>query len=170
MQEVFMTVLPPNLLECSSPPGIEAATMAIMEALQVSAQAAVPSKVIKLKGPSKKLSPGLAKKLKENKEVFYIWKWVGCPPPSHPRSIERTKTKRAVRQQQRADAADERRFFYEQVMADVNNTNFHKLIKRQRSTTKTSSAIVINGELCSDQLEQVEAWVTHFETLGTPKD
>jgi hypothetical protein len=170
MQQAFQSFLPTGLLSHISPPEVEVAAMAVIDALNYAAEAAVPSKIIKLKGPDRKVSPCLLQRLKESRHAYQVWNQVGRPRPDHQSSMAYRQAKRAVRQQQRLEAAEDRREFYNQVMTDVNNVNFHRLIRRQRSTREVSTAIMVSGELCFDPQQQLEAWCSHFERLGMPQD
>ena len=170
MQRTFESVLPRNLQQCTTPPDLDAAAVAVIMALNEAARVSIPTKVVKLKGPARKASPTLSQRLKSSKVAFASWKAAGRPGPIDPLSIERKIAKKAVRQQQRLETTEERKYFYEQVMSDINTANFHKLIRKQRKTNTSTTAIMVNGELCFDRDAQREEWASYFESLGTPSD
>jgi hypothetical protein len=170
MSETFTRLLPSCFLLNNGTPDIEAASLAIMEALTGAADLVIPSKTVKLQGPKRRASPALLEKIKASKSALHAWRDSGQPGPLHDAYRKRKSARRAVRQQQRMEEAHDRAAFYNQMMADVNTKNMHKLIRRKRQTGPDSSAIRVHGDICTSPALQVEGWADHFQGLGTPRE
>jgi hypothetical protein len=170
MAETFTNLLPTCFLDNNDTPDIEAGARAIMDALNGAADLVIPSQTVKLQGPRRRASPALLEKIKQSKLALNMWRGAGRPGPLHQTSRDRKAAKRAVRHQQRMEEVQDREAFYNQMMADVNTRNMHKLIRRQRNREPDSPAIRVHGELCLDPVSQVEGWAGHFKELGTPHE
>jgi hypothetical protein len=167
--KTFLALLPCDLPSNGNITVLEAAPKAIATALVQAAQLTVPSKLVKLKGPSLKLSPELALIVDKSKSAFWEWKREGRPGPGHHLSTAMREGKKAVRHQQRLEAREERTRFYHAMMTEVNNRNFFKLIRKQRGSNSMTSAVWVENELSLDSHVQTTGWAKYFETLGFPK-
>ncbi|CAG2228759.1 unnamed protein product [Mytilus edulis] len=134
-----------------------------------SATAAVPSKIIKLKGPHFKASPTTLMLLKTSKEKYQLWK-------SHGKKNDHLKTdkilaQRNLRKQLRKEQYMDRTQFYNELMDNPSNDMFHKLIRRNRgSKNKDAICIIENGEHHYSAKDQTNSFSRYFEDLAVPKD
>ena len=80
------------------------------------------------------------------------------------------KAKSHVRQKLRQDHAINRKNYYQEIINNVSNSNFHKLIDLTRKSVYNSDPCPrkINGELSFDLEEQIEAITKHYKGLCTP--
>jgi hypothetical protein len=167
--EAFTTLLPADLLLNRDIANIEAAPIAIATALVQATSITVPTKLVKLKGPSRKLSPELSSRVRKSKEAFWKWKSAGRPGPEHQLHVSMREGKKAIRHQQSLEVRESRTDFYNNMMRDVNDKNFFKLIRKQRGSSGMVDAIWVEKELSFDPGVQAAGWANYFEILGTPK-
>ena len=91
---------------------------------------------------------------------------------SHPTTIARRKSARAVRSALRKFQAKKRDDLYQQINeAQIHeNKTFHMLIARQRNAPKQQSGLIrVEGKEVTDPEEQCIAWREHFATLADPR-
>ena len=105
----------------------------LINALKSAGDKAVPSRLIKMKGPKFKLSPTVKKLESECKQIFVQWKQAGSPSPEHPLSIQRKVAKYEVRKQIRREFACARDSFYAELMDNPSDKLFYKLIRRNKT-------------------------------------
>ncbi|CAG2253849.1 unnamed protein product [Mytilus edulis] len=148
---------------------IEESMNFLCNCLKKAATAAVPSKIIKLKGPHFKASPTTLMLLKTSKEKYQLWK-------SHGKKNDHLKTdkilaQRNLRKQLRKEQYMDRTQFYNELMDNPSNDMFHKLIRRNRgSKNKDAICIIENGEHHYSAKDQTNSFSRYFEDLAVPKD
>ncbi|CAC5405618.1 unnamed protein product [Mytilus coruscus] len=148
---------------------IEESINFLCNCLKKAATVAVPSKIIKLKGPQFKASPTTLMLLKISKEKYQLWK-------SHGKKNDHLKTdkilaQRSLRKQLRKEQYLDRTQFYNELMDNPSNDMFHKLIRRNRgSKNKDAICIMENGEHHYSATDQTNSFSRYFEDLAVPKD
>ena len=131
--------------------------------------AAVPSKVIKLKGHKFKASPTVLHLLKICKEKYQLWKNNGKHNDSF--KSDKSLAQRNLRRQLRKEQYTDRTNFYNEVMDNPSNDMFHTLIRRSRnSRNKEAACIIENGEHHYNVIDQTNIFTRFFEDLAIPKD
>ena len=142
----------------------------LINALKSAGDKAVPSRLVKTKGPKFKLSPTVKKLESECKQIFFQWKQAGSPSPEHPLSIQRKVAKYEVRKQIRREFACARDSFYAELMDNPSDKLFYKLIRRNQScASKLSTSMLLNGKELNDCQNQCGAFAAYFEDLAAPK-
>ena len=142
----------------------------LINTLKSAGDKAVPSRLVKTKGPKFKLSPTVKKLESECKQIFFQWKQAGSPSPEHPLSIQRKVAKYEVRKQIRREFACARDSFYAELMDNPSDKLFYKLIRRNQSgASKLSSSMLLNGKELNDCQNQCGAFAAYFEDLAAPK-
>ena len=145
-------------------------TSLLINALKSAGDKAVPSSLVKTKGPMFKLSPTVKKLESECKQIFFQWKQAGSPSPEHPLSIQRKVAKYEVRKQIRREFACARDSFYAELMDNSPDKLFYKLIRRNQScTSKLPPIMLLNGKELNDCQNQCGAFAAYFEDLAAPK-
>lgn len=100
--------------------------------LHKAAEAAVPSKIIKLKGPTWKASPIVRVLLTDCKEKYKHWIESGRTDPTL--RSENIQAKRNLRKQLRKEKFNDRRTFYETLMLEPSTEMFYKLLRRNKGS------------------------------------
>ncbi|CAG2233691.1 unnamed protein product [Mytilus edulis] len=114
--------------------------------LKKAAAVAVPSKIIKLKGPKFKASPTTLSLLQICKEKYQLWKSNGKHDDHF--MFDKILAQRNLRKQMRREQYLDRAHFYKEVMDNPSNEMFHRLIRRNRGNrNKDSMCIMENDEL-----------------------
>ncbi len=131
---------------------------------------------LKPKRKSKKPKPwnsDVQNAVQKSKWNYRIWKDTGRPGSSHPASIARRKSARAVRSALRKFQALKRDDLYKHINEahGQDNKTFHLLITRQRSAPKQQTEIIkVDGKEITDPNEQCKAWRDHFASLANPQE
>ena len=117
-------------------------------------------------------SPEISRLVKQNKEIY--WKLKNTSNQQEIEKLHATnyKLKKTIRSEQRKLAADRREHEQKEIMSASEDDNqlFYKLIKKQRSTPRGSTELMIDDNLITDNEDLLNAWADHFERLATPTD
>ena len=144
----------------------------LQHSINTATAAAVPYKDVKInpKLPKRNWSPALAAASAESKQKFHLWKLAGRPDHSHPLAIEMRQAAKVVRSIQRQEAAVDRRQLLDEISTASENDQHlcHKLIRRLRSPKSSTSALLINGQIISDEDQVRDLWASYFDHLSTP--
>jgi hypothetical protein len=117
-------------------------------------------------------NPALKPTLTAARKSYMIWKQAGGPSSESPEWQNWKADKRALRREQRQSHARSRKAKHQEIMdaAHEDQSLFHKLVKKQRSTgNQESSGLEFDGAILPDE-EAVSAWADYFEELATPKE
>jgi hypothetical protein len=106
--------------------------------------------------------------IKEKKKAHMDWVFAGRPGPQHGTSTARKATTRALRSHRRGEEAEKKKAFYQEVMENVCDASFYKLIRKHQKTNADTMALLTDGKLEYDCDKQIKDWATHFEQLATP--
>ena len=137
--------------------------------LHKAAEAAVPSKITKLKGPTWKASPTVRVLLKDCEEKYKHWIENGGTHPSL--RSENIQAKRNLRKQLRKETFNDRRTFYETLMSKPSTEMFYKLLRRNKGGSGPhTSTLVVNGKEISTPEQQRKVFANYYEDLSVPKD
>ena len=94
--------------------------------------------------------------------------------PNHPKSLERTYAKRALRCLQRQNNARERENLYTEITnAHISKDKklFAKLVNKQRKQQAAfTDIIIVNGEEFDTLDSIIEGWQTYFTELAKPNE
>ena len=159
-----------DILPDDSPTSIEAATATLTSILHASADNSIPKK----KHPSRTntyLNPLIIQAMKDSRQAHLRWKSAIDLDDKEIASVGRKLAKRRLRSSMRSyNAANRMNLYQDLTKAHMDkDVLFHKLIARQRcSSKKTSQALKVDGVLITDAEEILEAWADHFERLATP--
>ncbi len=132
--------------------------------------AAVPSTN---KGPVRvgksKWYPELQEAVATAKKSHHAWKEAEKPHRDHPLAAKRRKDRKQVRRIQRQHEAAKHTELLGKISdaSESDSKLFYQLIRKQRATPQTCSAIRVgNGDLSQDDDVIREAWAEHFEHLA----
>ena len=149
---------------------VESTINSLTECLKRAAQKAVPSKIVKLKGPKKRASQKVLECLKTVKQTHRKWVEVGKPCNGQ-LYIENKLAKKQLRSQQRIEETVRRKTFYENLMENPTSDMFYKLIKKSRSKRESNtSCLLVNGNRHCDPAMQRKCFAEYYEDLALPKD
>jgi hypothetical protein len=151
------------------------ALLTLQHIISTAATTAIPYRTRKHStGPSKKKrkkwSPELASAVRESKNVMYLWKEMGCPRGNHPIWERKKRATKRVRKVQRCQEAEERMRLIQEIScaSKDNQALFHKIVKRQRGNTTTTTALLIDSKLITDEDDVREGFASAAEVLATP--
>jgi len=132
---------------------------------------AVPSKIIRLKGPKRKASPMVSKLIGISKNKHRIWNNAGRPKNGHTLFSEKKQAKRKLRQQQRKEIAIEKEKFVENLEKNPNDQIFYQLIRRNQNGRKIPDIDSLKMEDIEafTPKEQCELLAKYYEDLAQPK-
>ncbi|CAC5377726.1 unnamed protein product [Mytilus coruscus] len=148
---------------------IEESINFLCNCLKKAATVAVPSKIIKLKGPQFKASPTTLMLLKISKEKYQLWKSHG--KKNYHLKTDKILAQRNLRKQLRKKQYLDRTQFYNKLMDNPSNDMFHKLIRRNRgSKNKDAICIMENDEHHYSTTDQTNSFSRYFEDLAVPKN
>ena len=118
----------------------------------------------------KRWTPELAAAVQESKTANFNWKAAGTPKDGHPLWLEKRKASKQVRSVQRREEAAARAKLRDDISSASasDQTLFHKLIRRQRSGTTPSTALLVDGSLITDEDAIRDEFAAVAERLGTP--
>ena len=139
-----------------------------------SAKACVPPVKKKQRKPKLKvMTPKIHLTIREKKLAFYNWKQNGQSNDSSDIHLQEKKTKTVeLRRQIRIEVAkrnsDEKRNILNTRQSD--NTQFHKLIRKQRSQNQKSIDDLTVGHEKYSRDDIINGWYEHFRNLATKKD
>ncbi|MEW8090529.1 MAG: reverse transcriptase domain-containing protein [Candidatus Thiodiazotropha endolucinida] len=137
--------------------------------LHKAAEAAVPSKIIKLKGPTWKASPTVRILLKDCKEKYKLW--IDSGKTDSLLRSDNVAAKRALRKQLRKEKFNDRKNFYETLMSEPSTEMFYKLIRRNKGGSGSrTSTLIVNGKEITLPDQQRKAFADYYEDLSVPKD
>ena len=146
----------------------------LQDALSIATKAAVPHRILqprrsKNKGPL--WTPQLKEAVKLSKNCLHAWKKAGKPQGAHPAWINKKKASREVRRVQRQENAHSRQALLQEISTSSANNDalFHKVIASQRQGKTTAKAILVKGNLTTDENVIREEWANYYETLATPQ-
>jgi len=155
---------------------IEESVAALKEIVDRATQASIPgfcpNKPKKKKGYHKPYGQHIRDASKRSKEAWWQWKLEGAPVDhNHPTKNAMKEAKRDLRKAQRVERALQRRRELEEIMqAKDSSAMFHRLIRKQRTTTNTgTNCLVVNGISLTTPEDIMKGWASHFETLATQK-
>jgi hypothetical protein len=171
MGNVFSELLPSTLLQGPRDRvEITTATDAIIKALIKAGEVTVPRKFAKVHGHKFKASPMVNTLIKEKRSTHRAWVQEGRPVAPHQTFTNRKAANRALRAQRRQEVAEYRQRFYTDIMENVNNANFFKLIRKYNKVNSETVALMVNGKIEYDPEAQLEDWADHFNKLATPSE
>lgn len=110
----------------------------------------------------------ILEKIKCSKKANQVWKENGKPVQGSVLYTAKNKAKAEVRRALRQNKASKRQSYYESIMENANNSNFHKLVDLQRKSTIASQGLSINGAY--DDLAQLDILTNHYKQLATPPE
>ena len=105
---------------------VESSLMSGMDYLKAAAQKAIPSRIVKLKGPRKRASRKVLDCLKTVKQTYRNWVTAGKPHTGH-LYLENKLAKKHLRSQQRVEETVGRKAFYQTLMENPTNEIFYCL-------------------------------------------
>ena len=161
----FENLVPDSFKNDELSQDLEANAKAITRALTLAIENNVPSTIIRTGQKTRAVAPAIKAKLQDGKIAHYLWK-------KHLVIDDiRKKAKADSRRALRQAAAMEQVSFYESVMHNVNNKNFHRLINRQRASVLSEiTTLVIDDITVCDPHEQALLLAKYYEKLATPKE
>ena len=130
---------------------------------------AVPTAVIKLKGPKWKASPKVKKQLEICKQKYKLW--VASGKCDNILRKDNILAKRELRKQLRNEKLTARKNFYNDLMKNPSTDKFYQLIRRNKGDKHQYSGCfrVDDKEIYSPNLQR-NALAKYYEDLATPKD
>ena len=144
----------------------------LQHALKTAALTAIPYREVKMSGkrPSNVWSPEIAQAVKNSKLAKFNWDQAGRPKENHPLWIQKKSATKAVRSAQRQEEAQRRRQLLDQISeAHVNDAGlFYKLLKKQKNSSSHRGALLINGDICTDEDTIRKEFADVVERLATP--
>ena len=150
---------------------IDIATEAFIDALIEAADATVPKKTVKFRGPRFRAPPDLLDALQESRTAFCDWDDAGKPTAGHPTHTKMRSAKKIVRSQLRQINAMKRTNFYQKLMQNPGSQEFHQLLNYQLKNSKASTDVLIaNNKRITEPAAQSEALADHYCQLSTPSD
>ena len=147
---------------------VDAISNTLIKTISQAVERNVPKCKQSFKGRMKPLPKHVLDKLKASREAVQNWKDNGKPIPGSTLYMAKNKAKVDVRRALRQNKARKRQSFYESIMENANNSNFHKLINLQRKSTIAMHGFSINGVY--DEVSQLEILTGHYKQLATPDD
>ena len=108
---------------------------------------------------------------KHSKKMHYLWKQAGRPEGNHPTRIARKKANREVRRVQRTQDAINRNTLLADISAASENDQrlFHKLVRKQRAQCNGCSALIVDGQMITDEDSVRSEWARYYQKLSTPE-
>ena len=130
---------------------------------------AVPSSVIKLKGPKWKASPTVRKQLKVCKHKYK--QWVASGKSDNILRKDNIMAKRELRKQLRNEKLSDRKSFYNDLKKNPSTDKFYQLIRRNKGDRHqyTGCLRVDDKDIYSPD-SQRKMLANYYEDLATPKD
>ena len=141
---------------------INDATAHIISILSEAASLSVPR-------PSPKSA--ISSAMRQSRHAYKMWVTSGKPGHRDQTSSDRRQAKQQLRREMRQETARRRTSLYDELMQTHTNHDklFYKLVAAQRSKPRTSiSSIMVDDRLLTDEVEVLNAWADHFESLGRP--
>ena len=133
------------------------------------AEKAVPSKIIKLKGPTWKTSPTVKCMLCVCKENYK--RWVDSGKINLELSTKNINAKRNLRRQLRKEKFDDRKNFFEDLMPEPTTEKFYKLICTNKGDSRSqASSLIEDGQELSSPEQQRKSFAQYYEELSVPKN
>ncbi|MCG8431326.1 MAG: hypothetical protein MJA29_09155, partial [Candidatus Omnitrophica bacterium] len=128
----------------------------LQKALTTATQASVPYRRVRPRQSNKKgpkWTPQLKAAIRHSKKCLFRWKKEGRPRGAHPARLEKTKASREVRRIQRRQHAADRQALLQKISTANRDDSvlFHKLIAKQRGSSKSSKAMLIGEKLTTDE-------------------
>ena len=117
-------------------------------------------------------TPELEEAVKTSKLAHFRWKEAGRPREVDNQLYREKKTAtKVVRKVQRRQNAEERTNLIEEINAAAENepTLFHKLVKKKKEEAR-STALLVDGNILTDEEKIRETWANYFEELSSPKN
>lgn len=137
--------------------------------LNKATKAAVPAKLIKMKGPMWKASPMVLKLLSQSQLKHK--QWLGSGKQDNTLKQEKILAQRELRRQIRQEHFLDRQDFYSELMTNPSTKMFYRLINRNKqSSSRSTVCIHMNGEDYYAPSEQRQCFTDYFEDLSVPKD
>ena len=144
----------------------------IMLAIKISTLVIVPLKDVSWrKKTDRKMSPELIILENASKVAHQIWKETGSPSErGHPASEDHSRACSHLRRTLRHAETSARISHYEDLMtaSECNRRKLNAIIRRQRMSDLTVTAIRVNGHIIIDEEEIRRDWANYFEELATP--
>lgn len=145
-------------------------TECIHASLMAATHVAVPTKKVMINGPRWKASPTMMELMKTSRIAHAVWRDHGKPTEQHILYRQMKSSKKQCRQQLRREQAQNRDRFYTEVMENVSNDMFHKLIRRNKKPAKTETcSFMINDRPITDIDDQRTKLASYYEDLAMPK-
>ena len=133
------------------------------------AEKAVPSKIIKLKGPTWKASPTVKRLLGVCKENHKHW--VDSGKSNLELHTKNINAKRNLRRQLRKEKFNDRKNFYEDLMSEPTTEKFYKLIRRNKGDSRSqASSLIVDGQEIPSPEQQRKSFAQYYEELSVPKN
>ena len=117
------------------------------------------------------MSPELIILENASKVARHIWKEAGSPSErDHPAAEDRHHTRSQLRRALRHTETSARISHYEDLMtaSECNRRKLNAIIRRQRMSDLTVTAIRVNGHIIIDEEEIRRDWASYLEELATP--
>ena len=141
----------------------------LVNSLHKATEAAVPHKMIRLKGPTWRASPTVKHLLSICKEKYKLWS--DSDKSDEKLKKENVIAKRTLRKQLRKEKFEDRKNFYEDLMSNPTTEKFYQLIRRNRANGgKQTNSLVVNGEEVYSPDGQRNAFAKYYEELSVPQD
>ena len=153
----------------NEPASVENRLTKLTSVIHKATELAVPTAVIKLKGPKWKASPKVRKQLKLCKQKYKLWAASG--KTDNILRKDNIMAKRELRKQLRNEKLTDRKNFYNDLMKNPSTDKFYQLIRRNKGDRRqyTGCLRVDNKEVYSPDLQR-KALAKCYEDLATPKD
>ena len=165
----FMKKLPKNILQ-DDYNNVDSASKSINNILSQAIINHVPQKSYKQRRT--RLYPEYIKNIiQEGKFAHFQWKENGRPL-NGPLWDAKQEAKKSTRRVIKNAASFSKQTFFEDILKNVNNRNFHRLVKFTRSSVYQSKLgpLLIDGQLVFDTEGQLQATTQHYQKLCTPID
>ena len=149
---------------------VESSLASLTNCLKNAAQKAVPSRIVKLKGPRKRASQEVLTCLKTVKQTYRNWAEAGKPHTGQ-LYTENKLAKKQLRSQQRVEETVRRKTFYQTLMENPTSEMFYRQIKKSKSKKESNSTcLLVNNKKHFDPTEQRKCFAEYYEDLAMPKD
>ena len=169
--EVFTTILQNEIqtTETQQNTTVNEDIAALITAIQKATEQAVPSRLVKLKGPSWKASPKVKNLLLNAREKYQIWK--NNEKPDGQLKEGKIQAQRELRKQMRKKKFMDRQNLYYKLMENPSTELFYRLIRRNRGYCNTvTTCIKTDEQEYFIPEEQRHCFLKCFEDLSVPKD
>ena len=152
---------------------IDDALQVLQSSLNTASVAAIPYRTKKLSSTKRRRprwTPELAAAVKGSKSANRIWKDAGSPRGDHPLWQRKKKATKRVRAVQRQEEASNRAKLRNEISlaSTSDQALFHKLVRRQRLGQPSSSSLLVDGRLITEDSAIRKEFASAAEKLGTP--